>query len=201
MEQVEGDRCRLNVTTLKALLLVFHYTDGYENVFIRAMMNFIFEPVWTNRLTMSRCLQLINVTNNRVRASRSQSVIAAGLCSFPYLFPWPLRHLCKIHALQAFSPYTYLLPFYRATFQLYSSSHTFPFYSLFLTSSRTHPAWWYEKRACKVPPPLFFSHDYFILTSQCMYSAYSFLLYRGHNSPPLWLPWSWPACWWYEYTT
>lgn len=45
MEQVEGDRCRLNVTTLKALLLVFHYTDGYENVFIRAMMNFIFEPV------------------------------------------------------------------------------------------------------------------------------------------------------------
>lgn len=96
MEQVEGDRCRLNVTTLKAPRLVFHYTDRYENVFIRAMMNFILEPVWTNHLTMSRCLQLENVTNSRVRASRSQSVNAAG--SFPYLFSWPLHHLCKLHA-------------------------------------------------------------------------------------------------------
>lgn len=102
MEQVEGDRCRLNVTTLKALLLVFYYTDWYENIFIRAMMNFIFEPVWTNRLTMSRCLQLVNVTNNRVRASRSQSVNAAVLCSSPYLFPWPLRHLCKKKCLTGF---------------------------------------------------------------------------------------------------
>lgn len=136
MEQVEGDRCRVNVTTLKAPFLVFHYTDGYENIFIRTMMNFIFERVWTHHLTMSHCLQLINVTNNRVRALQPpEARVSLCECSWTLCFSLSVfmasASLCKIHALQAFSPYTYLLPFYRATFQHYSSSHTFPNYSLF----------------------------------------------------------------------